>query len=258
MRLRLAAALVVVLMTASGTSAQRGRVGTGSTLRVAYLATNPAQAVTDPKTGEVRGVAIELANALALRQRMALALVPAPNPQAVIDAVQSGKVDIGFIAYNPERAGAVEFSRPYLLVQQTFLVRDDSPLRSVSDVDRDGVRIGARAGDSIALYLARTLKQARLVELTEADTRDAPAMVRGSKLDAFGANRQRLTDILRATPGLRLLPDDLYGVEQAIVVSRGNVDGLNSLNDFIEDVRRSGFIDAAIARSGVVGIAAVR
>jgi polar amino acid transport system substrate-binding protein len=249
---------VVVLMTASGTSAQTGRVGTGSTLRVAYLATNPAQAVTDPTTGELRGVAIELANELARRQRMALSLMPSPNPQAVIDAVQSGKAEIGFVAYNPERAGAVEFSRPYLLVNQTFLVRDDSPLRSATGIDRDGVRIGARAGDSIALYLARTLKQARLVELTEAETRDAPPMLLGSRLDAFGANRQRLTDIARATPGLRLLPDDLYGVEQAIIVTRGSIAALNTLDEFIEDVRRSGFIDAAIARSGVVGIAAAR
>ena len=228
----------------------------GAQLRAAYLATNPAQAVVDPATGELRGVAVDLARELARRQGSELALIPAQNPQAVIDAVESGKVEIGFVAYNPERAGPVAFSKPYLLVNQTFLVREDSGITSVRDIDRAGQRIGARAGDSIALYLARTLEQAQLVTLTEAETREAPLAVVEGKLDAFGANRQRLTDILRGIPGLRLLPDDLYGVEQAIIVTRGNTAALAAVNQFIDDVRRSGFLEAAIQKSGVVGISA--
>ena len=248
--------IAAFVMTASDTSAQDRRLASGSTLRVAYLATNPAQAVRDPRTGELRGVAIDLAHELARRQRTAVALVPSPNAQAVIEAVESGTADIGFVAYNPERAGPVEFSKPYLLVQQTFLVRADSPITSVRNVDAHDLRIGARAGDSIALYLRRTLKQARLVELTEAETREAPAMVATGKLDAFGANRQRLTDLLRAASGLRVLPDDLYGVEQAIIVPRGRTDALKIVNELVDDVRRSGFLQKAIERSGVVGIAA--
>lgn len=236
-------------------SAQTGRLASGDTLRVAYLGTNPAHSIADPKTGERRGVAIDMATELARRQQAALALIPSPNPQAVLDAVSGGTADIGFVAYNPERAGPVEFSQSYLLVQQTLLVRADSALRSVRDIDRAGLRIGARAGDSIALYLARTLKQAQLVALSEADTREAPSRVASGGLDAFGANRQRLTDLQRATSGLRLLPDDLYGVEQSIVVPRGNTAALTRVNQFIDDIRQSGFLQQSIARSGVAGIA---
>jgi polar amino acid transport system substrate-binding protein len=244
----------MALLMALPTSAQRGSLAQGGTLRAAYLATNPAQAVKDPVSGGLGGVAIDLARELARREMAQVAFVAAPNPQAVIDAVQGGKANIGFVAFNPERAGPVEFSKPYLLVQQTFLVREGSPIMSVRDVDQQNLRIGARAGDSIALYLARTLRRTPVVELTEAQTREAPAMLLASKLDAFGANRQRLTDILRATPGLRLLPDDLYGVEQAIIVPRGNAAALAMVNLFIDEMRGSGFIDASIKRSGVVGI----
>jgi hypothetical protein len=31
-------------------------------------------------------------------------------------------------------------------------------------------------------------------------------------IDALGANRQRLTTLSKATPGTRLLPDDLFNV----------------------------------------------
>jgi polar amino acid transport system substrate-binding protein len=250
----LSGVLIAWTLMMTTASVQRAPDAPGDTLRVAYLATNPAQAVKDPATGELRGVAIEMARELARRQNRALELVPSPNPQAVMDAVQNGQADIGFVAFNPERAGPVEFSQAYLLVQQTLLVRADGSLRSVRDIDRAGVRIGARSGDSIALYLGRTLKAAHLVALNETDTREAPAMIAAGTLDAFGANRQRLTDIQRTHPSLRLLPDDLYGVEQAIIVPRGDAAALKAVNQFIDDVRRSGFLQASIDRSGIVGI----
>jgi polar amino acid transport system substrate-binding protein len=236
------------------TPAQTAITSTG-TLRAAYLATNPAHAIKDPKTGELRGAAVELARELARRLGTQVSLIASPNPQGVIDAVQNQQADIGFVAYNPERAGPVQFSRPYMLVQQTFLVRADSRIRSVTDIDRPNQNIGAGKGDSIALYLGRNLKQARLVEITESTPGEALQMVAAGKLDAFGANRQRLTDAMRTVTGLRLLPDDLYGVEQTIIVPNGKPEALKLLNQFIDDVRKSGFLRSAIERSGVIGIA---
>jgi polar amino acid transport system substrate-binding protein len=222
-------------------------------LRAAYLAGNPAQAVRDPATGAVRGPAIDLARELGRRLGVEIALNGVQSPQNVIDAVQNGQADIGFVAYNPERAGPVEFSKPYMLVQQTFLVRGDSPIRSVKDIDRSNFKLGAGRGDSIALYLGRTLKQAQLVEVSETPAEAVKSVIAG-RLDAFGANRQRLTDLMQGVSGLRLLPDDLYGVEQTIIVAKGNPSALQSVNQFIDDVRKSGFLLTAIERSGVIGI----
>src|SRR5262249_33235544 len=115
-------------------------------------------------------------------------------------------------------------------------------------------KIGAGRGDSIALYLARNLKQAQLVELTESTPGESVQALAAGKVDAFGANRQRLTDAMRNVSGLRLLPDDLYGVEQTIIVSKGNPEGLKLVNQFIDEARMSGFLRNAIDRSGVIGI----
>jgi polar amino acid transport system substrate-binding protein len=196
---------------------------------------------------------IDLSRELARRLGVQVATNGMSSPQTVIDAVEKGQADIGFVAYNPERAGPVEFSQPYSLVQQTFLVRTDSPIRSVADIDRDR-KIGAGRGDSIALYLARNLKQAQLIELTETPA-NAVQMVLDGKLDAFGANRQRLTDLMRNLSGLRLLPDDLYGVEQTMIVPKGKPEVLRMVNQFIDDVRQSGFLRDSIQRSGVIGLA---
>jgi polar amino acid transport system substrate-binding protein len=233
--------------------AQSALAPTG-TLRSAYLATNPAQVVRDPASGELRGTAIELTRELGRRLGIPVSLIGSPNPAAVIDAVSTGQADIGFVAYNPERAGPVEFSQVYLLVQQTFLVPENSPVRSVADIDRPNRRIGANRGDSIALYLARTLKQAKIVENTDASLEEVKRMLADGRIDAFGANRQRLTDLLRGASGLRLLPDDLYGVEQTIIVPKGQAEALKAVNQFLDNVRVSGFLRQAVDRSGVVGL----
>jgi len=233
--------------------AQSGLAPTG-TLRSAYLATNPAQVVKDPSSGDLRGTAIELARELGRRVGVPVKLIGSPNPAAVIDAVSKGEADIGFVAYNPERAGPVEFSQIYILVQQTFLVPENSPIRSVADIDRPNRRIGANRGDSMALYLARTLKQAKIVESNDNSFEEAKRMLADGRVDAFGANRQRLVDLMRGVAGLRLLPDDLYGVEQAIIVPKGNAEALKAVNQFLDAVRASGFLRQAMERSGVLGL----
>jgi polar amino acid transport system substrate-binding protein len=244
----LLAACVTLAAQSSGSSG-------GGALRAAYLKANPAHAVADPAGGELRGVAVDLARELARRRGVAAALMGLDSPQAVLDAVHDGKADIGFVAYNPERAGAVEFTQPYLLVQQTFIVAATSTIRAVADLDRTGRKIGATQGDSIALYLRRNLKQAQLVEQPALTPAQVLRLLADGTVDAFGANRQRLTDFLKGAEGVRLLPDDLYGVEQTIIVPAGRREALDGLNVFIDDVRRSGFIDASIRRSGVIGIA---
>jgi polar amino acid transport system substrate-binding protein len=252
MRFRFLSTLLSLVTITLAAEAQPVLAPTG-VLRAAYLATNPAHAVRDPATGNLSGAAVESARELGRRLGVEVALNGVQSPQNVIDAVQNGQADIGFVAYNPERAGPVEFSRPYVLVQQTFLVRASSSIRAVAEIDRPNQKIGAGRGDSIALYLARTMKQAQLVELTETPA-DAIKMLIAGKLDAFGANRQRLTDLMQNVSGIRLLPDDLYGVEQTIIVAKGKPEALKLVNQFINDIRASGFLRGAIERSGVIGV----
>ena len=251
----LSAMTVVAFAMSSALSAQRTPLSKDGVIRAAYLASNPAQAVKDSPTSEPRGVVVDLARELERTRLVRVSLIGLESPQLVIDAVRSGQAEIGFVAYNPERAGPVEFSKPYLLVQQTFLVREDSPIRLIADIDRPGRKLGATRADSIALYLRRTLKQGQLVELDNSSPGAVHQMLREGGIDAFGANRQRLTDVARGATGFRLLPDDLYGVEQTIIVPGGNRDALDAANQFIDEVRGSGFLRASIERSGVLGIA---
>jgi len=225
------------------------------TLRAVYLASNPAQAVRDPASGETRGASADLARELGRRRGVPVMLIPSASPQTVIEAVSKGDADIGFVAYAPARTGTVAFSQTYMLVRQSFLVPENSPLRSVNDVDQPGRRIAGGKGDSITLFLARTLKQATLIETdnTPADTKRKFA---NGEIDAFGANRQRLTNLAADMPGYRLLPDNIFDVPQTIIVPKDKAEGLAQVNRFIDEVRASGFLASVIEKSRIPGLEA--
>jgi len=225
-----------------------------STLRVAYIVSNLAQAVKDPATGEFRGVSADIARELGRRNQVPVRILPLATAAAVLAAVQQAQADIGFVAPNPERMGVVLYSQPYMLVQQTCLVRDNSPLTTVRELDRPGRKVGANTGDSVALYLKTHFTQATVVESPDYTLKEGATWLADGTVDAFAGNRQRLRVSTQGMPGLRLLADNLYGVPQAIAVANEKPGFVTALNGAIDELRASGFLRAAVDRSGVDGI----
>jgi len=223
-------------------------------LRAAYIATNPVQAFVDPATKEVRGPAADMARELARRAGVPVTVTGVRGVQGVIDAVKNGTADIGFVAFDPVRAEQVDFSQNYALAQNTYLVTESSPIKSVGDVDRAGVRVGVSARDAGDNFLTRTLKAATLVR-NDGGVGDAvlKALLAG-ELDAYAGNRMRLHEAAQKTPGLRLVPDNFYGVEQSVIVPKGESARLAIINRFIDEARGSGFIAESISRAGLVGV----
>ena len=252
--MRVSVVLACAAVAACAASARANDVAPGGTLRAVYLGTNPAQAVRDPATGAVRGPSFELATALAARAKVPLDFKAIPNPPAVIEAVRSGQADIGFVAYEATRVGTVEFSQIYMLNRQSLLVRDDSPIKAVADVDQAGRRIAGTVNDSVTLCMKRILKQATVIDLENNPAEVSKALTEGT-IDAFGASRQRLTVLARSTPGTRLLPDDLFTVPQNIIVPKDRPAALAAVNALIDEARASGLLQGAIERGGAVGVA---
>jgi polar amino acid transport system substrate-binding protein len=246
--------VMIATVLACGTSVMAGDIAPGGTLRAVYLGTNPAQAMRDPATGEVGGPAYDLARELARRNHVPLEFKPIANPPAVIEAVKNGEADIGFVAYEATRLGTVEFSQTYMLVRQSFLVLDGSPIKTIADIDRTGQKVAGTVNDSITLCMKRILKQATIVEL-ENNPAELSKALTARTIDALGANRQRLTTLSTATPGTRLLPDDLFNVPQNIVVPKNRPAVLAAVNALIDEVRVSGFLQSAIERGGAIGVA---
>ena len=202
----------------------------------------------------MRGPSHALARELARRENVRLDFKPIGSPPAVIAAVAKGEAEIGFVAYEATRLGSVDFSQVYMLVRQSFLVPADSPIQSIADIDRAGLKIAGTVSDSITLCMKRILKQATLVELPS-DPAEVTKALGARTIDAFGASRQRLTALMKANPGTRILPDDLFSVPQNIVVPKDRPAALAAVNALIDDARASGLLQRAIETGGAVGVA---
>lgn len=249
---RLVGALVALIIGCAAALADD--LAPTGTLRVTFLGTNPVQGRLDPATGEVRGPAGDIARELARRHNVTLAITPLVGVPAVIDSVKTGAADIGFAAFDPQRALEVDFSQSYSLAYNSYLVPAGSPIRGLTDVDRPGVRIGVGTADAADLFLSRTIKQA---ELKRGDARTIEALVRvmaSGEIDAYAGNRQRLMEAQAQLPNTRVLADSFLAVEQAIIVAKGNPARLTIVDRFLDEARASGFVRAALDRAGLTGV----
>jgi polar amino acid transport system substrate-binding protein len=225
------------------------------TLRAAFLRTNPVQGRIDPQTKSVTGPVADLVQELARRFGVPYIIIPAADAREVIDALNAHSADIGFLAYDAPRAAEVDFSRPYALMQNTYLVRADSPIQKAADANKAGLRIGAAQGQSQALYLKDNLKNAQVRILPAMPSpEELQKMLVAGDLDAFGANRQRLVEVAAAHPNLRVLADNFSAAEQSIVITKGDRSRLEVINRFVEEACGSGLVKASLDRAKLIGV----
>ena len=132
-------------------------------LRAAINLGNPVLAQRDSATGEPRGVSVDLARELGRRLALPVELITYDAAGQVFEALKTGAWDIAFLAIDPARATEIAFTAPYVVIEGTYLVPAESPLRTIEDVDREGVRVAVGDKSAYDLYLTRTLKRAQLV-----------------------------------------------------------------------------------------------
>ena len=212
------------------------------------------QAFVDPTTKQVVGPAAELTKALAEKLGVPFEIKGAQGVPGVMDSVKKKEADIGFVAYDPTRAAEIDFSQTYSLAWNTYLVLDSSPLRSVDDMDKPGIRLGVGERDAGDFYLTRNLKNAELKRAPPNNIDNAVALLRSGEFHAFAANRQRLTEAVKRIPGLRIVDGNFYGVEQSVSVFKGNKALLDAVDELIDDARTSGLIAGSIKRAGLSGV----
>ncbi|MBE0623596.1 MAG: ABC transporter substrate-binding protein [Burkholderiales bacterium] len=221
-------------------------------LRVGINLSNFLLTKTDPASGEYGGVAVDLGRELGRRLGVPVEIVPYPNPGALADAANNGAWDVGYLAAEPERAKEIDFTAAYVEIEATYLVPPGSPLKSIADVDREGVRIGVPTKSAYELYLTRSLKLARLVHEKGAD--NAFKRYADDKLDALAGLRPRLLIDQEKQPGSRILEGNFTAVQQAAGTPKGRRAGARYLREFIEEMKLSGQIAKVIEANGVRGL----
>ena len=204
------------------------------------------------ETGDPEGVAPDLAREIAGRLGVPVAYVPFESPGKLADAAESGTWDIGLIGAEPARAESISFTAAYVEIEATYLVPEGSPLQSIEDVDRKGVRIAVSDRSAYDLYLSRNLEHAELVRANGIDA-SYDLFISGG-LDALAGLRPRLASDVEKSPGARVLDGRFTAVQQAVGTPRGREAGAAFLRDFVEEAKVSGLVARLIDRHGVRGL----
>jgi polar amino acid transport system substrate-binding protein len=222
------------------------------TLRASINLGNPILAQKDPSTGQAMGVSVDLASELARRLGVGLALVVFDAAGKSVDAVTHEQADVGFFAVDPVRGQGIAFTAPYVLIEGSYLVRQDSPLQRNEDVDRPGVRVAVGKGSAYDLYLTREIKQAQLHRAPTSPT--TVDYFLSEQLDVAAGVKQQLQMDAARLPNLRLLPGRFMVIEQAMGLPKGRSTQAQSyLRQFVEDVKASGFVAEALKKHKIEG-----
>jgi polar amino acid transport system substrate-binding protein len=224
------------------------------TLRATFLGSNPVQGRVDPKTGAVSGPIADLVAELAKQLGVPFTITPAPNAAGVIEKIKNHSADVGFLAYDEPRAAEVDFAGPFELMYNTYVVAAASPIKTSTQVDQAGLIVGAVKGQTQEIFLSGSLKNAKLRAFAAMPPQgELERLLSSGELAAFGLNRQRAEDAA-VSAKLRALADNFLVVEQEFVVEKGSPAKVEYLNRFVDGLRDSGFLKAAIEKAGLSGV----
>ena len=234
------------------TPAVRSEIAPSGKLRVGlnhgnFLLVTPGSSATDP-----RGVASDVARELGRRVGVPVEFIKFDTAGKLGDGVKTGAWDVAFLGAEPQRAAEIAFTAAYLEIPSTYIVPAGSPIRSVDEVDRAGVRIAVADQSAYGLYLVRTIKHAKLV-LTQGLDSSFDVFV-AQKLEALAGLKPRLLTDVQKLPGARILDGQFTAVQQAIGTPKNREASARFLRAFVEDVKASGLVAEAISRNGAQGV----
>lgn len=221
-------------------------------LRVGLGLANRGSAIKDPATGELLGVAADLARALAARIGIPLQPVEYPRPGAVLDGAPANAWDVAFLVIDPVRRAVADFSPPYMQSDFTYLVPSGSRIGKVADADQPGIRVAVPRGDAVDLVLSRTLKHAQLVRVQNQAA--GVELLRTGKTNAYSAPRLVLLGLSTELPGTRVVEDGFANVSFAGFVPKGHLAHLAYVSEFLEQAKSSGLIQKLIDQNNLHGL----
>jgi polar amino acid transport system substrate-binding protein len=223
------------------------------TLLVGVNYGNGSNATRDD-AGLLHGVAIDLACVLAQRLGVEVQFIGYPAAAPMLQGYDNGEWTVGF-SFSPDFAPPpppdLLYAHPHIGVANTYLVPGDSPIQTVDDADRPGVRISVGVNNSADIFLTAHLQFAQLVRF---DTNgEALAAVRDGVVDACASGRTAETLFLPQMPGGRILPDNFLIAYLAQVLPPGLRHALRYVDRFVEQAKIWFLIQFAVCRAGLLG-----
>lgn len=205
----------------------------------------------DAASGEPRGVTVALGRALAAKLGVPVEFLAYASSGEVAEAGASGAWGVSFMPVDAERAKKVAFGPNYYLFVSTYLVPPGSPIRTLAEVDRPGIRVVGVANTTTIRSAERVLKSATLTPAKSAD--ELVALLRAGNADAVALGREALDNLAAQLPGARILDGHIQATGVAVAVPMNRPAALDYVSRFVEDAKASGLIRRVLDEHGITG-----
>jgi len=202
--------------------------------------------------GALSGLSIDLAHRFCQQRGESCVMTTVDNAREAVAILEAQKADIGFLAIDPLRAEHLLFTRPYLLIKGCYVVREDSSIQSIEQVDQPGHEVVVGLGSAYDLYLSRHLQNAG-IQRARSSAEVTPMFLKENAHVAAGVKYQLEMDIQKHQ-GLRLLTGHFMLIQQAMATHRQSQNDLSlDLQLFLDDCIDSGFLAQAMKKHQISG-----
>lgn len=222
-------------------------------LRVTINIGNRILAHQEQNSQAVSGVSVDIANALAQELDLDIEWIVVSKAAQSVETVTQGNADIGFFAVDPKRAETIAFSKPYVHIPGSYLVKNSSPIQSNEEVDQAGHRVAVGHGSAYDLYLSRHLQQASIERVHTSD--QVVNYFLDNDFEVAANIRQQLMFDATKNPGLRILPGHFMKIKQAMGVAQERPSSvIEAVNQFLQSLKDTGRIAEFLEKHEIEGV----
>jgi polar amino acid transport system substrate-binding protein len=220
-------------------------------LRVGVYFGSPTSMVRDSKTNEVHGLSFDLGQELARRLNVPFEQVSYQRISDVLEGMKAGDVDFTVSNSTPARAATVTFSQHLFTIELGYLVAANSPITTIADIQKPGLRIGVTKGSTSQGTIPKMLPSATVVPAE--NYKRGIEMLEHGEIDTYATNKPTLFEMSDQMPGSRIL-DGRWGEEHlAVAIPKGHEAALEYIQHFVEEVQTSGLVAQTAERAGLRG-----
>jgi polar amino acid transport system substrate-binding protein len=204
------------------------------------------------ENAEPQGVAPDMAAAIAKSLGVPVHYVPFKSPGELADQAGKNIWDVGLIGAEPQRAAVMTFSAAYVEIEATYMVPPGSPITSIDQVDKKGVKVVTSARSAYGLWLENNIKNAELIQIAGLD--GAFNKFKDDKIDVLAGLRPGLLKDIAKMPGATILPGKFSAVQQAVGCNKPAAEGARYIAEFVENAKKSGLVASLIEKHKVNGL----
>ncbi len=191
------------------------------------------------------GIDVEIAGAIAEQLGLELEIEDIAF-DSIIPEIVSGKADIGAagMTVTEDRKQNVDFSDSYAHATQVVIVKEDSAIAGVADLE--GKLIGVQQGTTGDIYVSGDYGD-DAVERYAKGMEAVQALSQG-KIDAVVIDGEPAKQYIKEVSGLKIIDESYTDEDYAIAIKKGNTAMVEAVNKALADLKSQGKLDEIVAK----------